>query len=484
MKRIDTELKNGILELVVLNNGRLILGEYKGEKTYTYELQKALKRSGIINGYLNNCLNLIESGTAGQIPVAQAFIEDEPGELEFHFEKKLERAEIIDLLKTKNFGSLNLFHDVKKGDLLVSLLKTSSIVLKYPNGSNEVLQKLDSSNMEYYKGKNVSVDVEEKALFSKIDGLAQRDLFGTVSVFPQAQVKSIGKAHGRVSYDSALGVEQDIRSESDVYSAAGIYVGGMTRSSRIEAGGSIYVNYGFDNPKQSDLGYAVAGQSIFASAIRNYHIRAAFYIISNTVIENSSVSCLSTIITPRIKSSEIKVGNKLFVNEIEGNSQIYLGPYFTKDPKYDETKNFHQQHIKRQYDLESETRIIIDKIRHEQRIALIQLQKLKKVSSDNIHGDVLLNRYYQNLISLNAEMEGSIKKYERQMHLINKERIRMAYYERQFFNEANAEIICLGALEEGTIITAPNETIKMETSRKNVSIKLDSVTGKVVFYDL
>ena len=484
MNKINAELKNGILELTVIESGKLILGEYKGEKTFTYELQKALKRSGIITGYLNNCLNLIESGSAGQIPVAQAFIEDEPGELVFHFGKKWQRKEIIELLSNKDFNSINFFYQAKKGEKLVSFVSTPNTVLKYPNGKIEVLHELSFNDMEYYAGKHVSVDPSKRTLLADIDGLPQKEIFGVVSVFPESRVKSIGKAHGRVHYDTALHVEQDIRSESDVSSLGGIRVGGMVRSSRLEAGGNIHIKFGFDNPKKSEAGYAESGQSVFTSAIRNYRVKAAFSVVSNTAIEGSWVDCLGTIITPQIRSSEIKVGNKLFVNEVTGNSQIYLGPYFIKESKYTELKNFHQQHIKRLYDLESETRIIMDKIRHGQRIALLQIQKLKKLTPDNFQDDVLLNRYLQNMNNLHLELEGSIKKYEKQIALINKERMRLSYFERQFFNTANTEIICPGTMEQGTVINAPNESLKLKESRKNISVKLDTIMGTLIISDL
>ena len=484
MKKIEAELKSGILHIVTLNDGKLILGEYKGEKTYSYELKKALKRTGIISGHLQNCLHLIESGTAGQIPVAQAFIEDEPGELEFHFEKKWTRAEIIHLLETNKIDSIRFISYVKKNDLLVSLIKNPCTVLKYPSGKNEVLEELSSHDMELYGDKNVVVDLQKKAIFSAIDGFVQKDLFGVVSVSPQEQVKSIGKAHGNVTYENALRIEQDMRSESDVYCNSGVIVGGMARSSRIEAGGSIHVNYGFDNPSGSEKGYAVSGQAISASAIRNYNVRAVFYVVSDTVIGGSKVDCQGTVITSRIKASTIKVGSTLYVNDIEGNSQIFLGPYFVKEAKYTELKNYHEQHVKRQLDLESEIRIIQDKIRHEQKIALIQLQKLKKLTPENISSDVLLNRYYQNLLTYRNELAESIRRYEKQMHLISKERMKMAYFEREFFNKARAEIVCLGTLAAGTVIVAPNETLKIKENKKGVSIKLDADSGKLIMTKL
>ena len=479
MNEIQTNLKNGVLSLILLRKGKLVIGKYKGHKTNVYELQKALKSVGITHGYLNNSISLIASGTAGQIPLAQAYIADEPGQLHYHFEKRWTKMEIMRLLQMGKFETVDLKQQVSKDDLLVSLTKAPTSILRYPDGRKENLNDLGISDLHFYSGRNVRISDKNKAIYANLNGLAFRDAFGVVSVAPVLIFKSIGKVHGHVSYDESLLVENDVRSGANIDSSANLFIGGVARSAKMEAAGTITVSFGLDNADRSELGQIGAGQSVFASTIRNYKIRAGTYILVKTTIDSSNIQCLNTVIAPKINASEIRVGNKLYAHTITGNTRVYLGPYFIKDAQYNKIKNFHAQHQRRLIDLKNEATILRDKIEHGKKNALIHLKKLKTVSPDSIPGDVLLNRYYTNLHSDLVKLDSAINKYERQINLISQERMRLAYYERQFIEDGSAEVICTGAIAAGTVISAPNHTMKLNSQRQNVSIKLDSASGKL-----
>jgi len=484
MKKQQAELNSGLFEQTVLKDGKLVLGEYKGARTNSHEIKKTMMRLGIKYGFLESFLSLMESGTAGQIPIAQAFIEDEPGELKYHFKTSWDYEDAQHLLESGSFETINLVQHVGGNDLLVSLLKTPSTVLKYPDGRKEILHEHSDGDVHYYLGENVRLGRDINTIVSNIDGIAMRDVFGVVSVLPAVRVNSIGKGHGLVSYEKGLHVQNDIRTGSEVQAAGSIYVGGLIRSASVEAEGSVQSNYGIDNPSQKDTGKVEAGQSVYSSFIRNCRVTANGFVLIKGYIDRSRVQSLDSIIVPVIRSSVIRTGRKLFVNNIEAGCTIYLGPYFMKDTKYGETKNFHNQHLKRMLDLENDVTSIIERIKYEKGLALNQLKKLKKISPEAIPNDTILNRFYRNLISADRELNAGIERYEKQIDRLSEERMRLSFYERQYHEEGNAEIICLGSIAEGTVITGPNETITLDKTLENVSIKMDSSGGKLDIHPL
>ncbi len=484
MKKLQVELKTGLLELTILKDGKLILGEYKGAKTNAHEIKKAMKRLGIKYGYLNNCISLVESGAAGEMPVAQAFIEDEPGEMKYHFKTSWKHEELLHYLKSGLFDSITLIQKVCRNDMLLSLIKTPSTVLKYPDGRREILHEHSDGDVHFYLGKNVRLGRDINTIVSNIDGIAMRDIFGVVSVLPDVRVNSIGKAHGLVRYEKGLYVGNDIQSDSDVQSSGSIFVGGLIRSAAVKAAGPIHASYGIDNPRQKESGGIEAGQSIFTSFIRNYRVHSSACIIVKGYIDKSSVQCSDTMAVPIIRSSKIGVGKKLYVNNIEAGCTINLGPYYIKDDNYNEIKNIHDRHLKRMLDMENDVRSVIERIRYEKQLALTQLQKMKKISPETIPQDLILNRFYRNLFLADKELDSNILRYEKQIDSLSEERLRLSFYERQHHEEGSVEIICLGTIAADTVIIAPNQTMKLDEPQENVSIKLDSTSGTLNIHQL
>jgi len=479
MQKKTVELKTGKLDLVLLRDGKLVLGEYIGEKTYKFELIKSLKRAGITNGYIENCLSMIEGGVTGQLPVAQAFIEDEPGSVSFPFEQNFSAEVLKNCVKTGRFENLDLLQSVGKGEKVLSITSSPQTVLKYPNGNNEQLKKLNTQDISYYASVNTKVNEDNKSIISEIDGCASRTVYGDVSVFQLSKVKSIGKAHGKIYYESALNVEADIRSESDVDTTSNLIVRGMIRASKIEAGGNIQCGFGLDNPKKLEIGKVKAGQSLFTSSIRNYKVWAGKYVVAKSSIEHSNVQCLHTIATPLIKASEIRVGNKLYVHNVMDGSRIFLGSYFVKDTGIENILNYHAQHEKRLTDIETEISFIKERLLHERANSIKQITKLKRISPQMIPKDVFLNKYYINQVNGLKDLGQKIDQYVKQNSIITQDKLRLSFYEQQFKNDLPVEMIVTGTLSAGTIITAPNEILRIKSTLTRVSVKLDEVTGKI-----
>ncbi len=479
MRTNTVELKNGKLTLQFLLDGRLVCGEYTGEKTYKHELIKALKRGGISGGYIENCISLLQSGKTGQLPLAEGYTEQEPGEILFLFEKKLTPNTSVKSVKSGIFETIDLLQPVKKGETLVKTVSPPRTVMKYPDGNVKILKDLKTHSRPFNSTANTRIPSDSTSLISEIEGSASRSVLGDVAVYPLTTIKSIGKAHGRVFYESALKVEADIRSESDVETASNLIVEGMIRSSQINARGNIQCQLGFDNPQKLESATASAGQSISTRAIRNYTVWAGKYIIAETVIEDSRVQCLHTAVTPLIRASEVRAGNKIYVHNITESSRIYLGSYFIDDMANKEIYAKYSQHEKRLQDIETEIVFIKEKLQKDRTASFIQLTKLKRISPQMIPSDVILNRYHSSLKSGIKDLENRIALYEKQAAIVDQDRIRISFYEKQSRELMPVELIVTGTLSAGTVVSASNETLHIKENLTSVRIKVEESNGKL-----
>ena len=480
MRTNTVELKNGQLKLIFLLDGKLVCGEYSGERTYKQELIKGLRRAGITGGYIENCIAMLQSGETGQLPLAEGYTEQDPGQISFLFEQKITPQEFLKGIKNGSFEPIDLLQPVRKGQILVKTISSPRTVMKYPDGKVKILKELVSDNCPFQAADNTKRTADGTSLISEIDGSASRSAFGDVSVYPLTTIKSTGKAHGRIFYESALRVQADIRSESDVEVISNLIVQGMIRSSQINAQGNIQCRLGFDNPRQLDMAVARAGQSVFTRALRDYTLWAGKYIISETVIENSSVQCLHTAATQLIKASEVRAGNKIYAQDVTDSSRIYLGSYFIEDTTSKDIYSMYTQHEKRLQDIETEITFIKEKLVHDRSASLNQLHKLKRISPKMIPGDVILNRYYASIKNGIKNLSDRIALYEKQAAVVAQDRMRIAFYEQQSSELMPVELIVTGTLSAGTVVAATNETLHIKENLTGVRIKVDENTGKLI----
>lgn len=479
MQTNTVKLKNGVLKLFYFLDGRLVCGEYVGEKTYTPELLKGLKRAGISGGYINNCISMLQSGEMGELPLAEGYTEQDPGEVAFLFEKKISPEAFMKGVQSGVFEPIHLLQPVTKGQIIVKTVRPPRRVMKYPDGKAKILKESAAQVCSFRSAANTRFQRDNSTLVSEIDGSACYSLLGDVAVYPLFVIKSTGKAHGSIIYESALKVEADIRSESDVETISNLIVQGMIRSSQVKARGNIQCRLGFDNPRKLELATAQAGQSVFTRAVRNYNIWAGKYFISETVIENSTVQCLHTVATPQIKASEVRAGNKIYVHNVSDSSRIYLGSYFIDDTVNRDLYKKYAQHAKRMQDIEAEIAFIKEKLLSDKSASLIQLAKLKRISPKMIPGDIILNRYYSSLLNGIKNLKERIDLYKKQVDIVDRDRMRISFYEKQSRELMPVELIVTGTLSAGSLIVAANETLQIKEDLNRVRIQVEEQSGKL-----
>jgi len=474
-KRI--ELNNGLLLATELWGGKLVLGEIRYGTAKKTEMRPGLIKKGYRYGLLDTSLDLLESGQKGQVPVALAYLDKDPGKPWFHFEDALNDDNFNSWLKSGSFDSIDFSYPVKAGERLLSLAQTPFSYLRHPNGEKQFLKEINDENVGLYAGENTTLNSQKTAIESEVDGFAHRTIYGTVSVYPLRDVKNIGKMHGRVEFDNALEVEQDIRSESIVTLPSNLMVKGLIRSANIRVGGNITCNFGFDNMQRLEMARIYAGQSIFTNQIVSYPVWAGMYIIVQQSIENSSIQCMNSLVAPLISHSEIRVGSKIYTRNVDKSSQIFLGPSYVVDPSLKSIKSYHKQHEKKLFDLYLDLEDQQRELEFTKKKAIGHLAKLNKMSKASISSDVLLNRFNVNMQDLLEKYNLSLEKCNRTLSIFEDEKKQLSFYETQTKDDKNPEIIVTGKISSGCVIHAPHQTLRIRESLQHVSIRLVEENG-------
>ncbi len=479
MKKKRLLLSNGLLELTELWDGRLILGEIRYGTAQKNEMRTAIYNSGIRYGVLETNLEVLAGGHKGQVPVARALLDEDPGKPWFHFEDGLNDTNFNTWLKHGRFENVDFIYRVKADERLMSLAQKPYRFLRFPNGEQEFLSDLADRDISIYSGENTYVNEQGTAVHALTDGYAHRTIYGMVSVYPGRRVKNIGKMHGRVEFENALFVEQDIRTGSSVLLPSNLVVMGMIRSSLIRVAGNISCEFGLDNQQMLDHAAIYAGQSILTQSVKDYAVWAGRYVIVKNSIKNSTVQAINSVVAPNIQNSEIRVGYKLFARDIGDRTHIYLGPEYVVDPNLKKIKNYNRQHEKKLYDSFLKLEEKQAELEFTRKKALQHLAKLNKMSRASISSDVLLGRFFATMEELQADLIKEIEKCESNLSIYQEEQRQLSFYDQQVRSNKQPEIIVAGRISPGCTIHAPQQTLRIHEDMEHVSITLNTVNGTV-----
>ncbi len=470
-------LRSGLLEITELWDGKLLLGEIRYGQARKNEIRNALYTAAFRYGVLDSSLDMLEKGHKGQIPIALTAIEDDPGKPWFHFEDGLNDQNFKSWIKNGNFDSINFLYPVKKGDRLFSLLEPPYRYMRFPNGHKEFISDLSSENITIYSGENTHINMQGNAIVADIDGFAHRTIYGQVSVLPGKTVKNIGKMHGHIEFDNCLTVEQDIRSNSSVTLPSNLNVNGLIRSARVHVAGNIHSAFGMDNSELVESAKIYAGQSVFTAYISHYSLWAGMYVIVQKSIDYAKVHCMNSLVAPVINSSDIYVGGRMYVRDVENGSQIYLGPEYVMDPGLKRIKSFHRQHEKKLFDLFIRLEGHQQEIEFIKKKALGHLAKLKRFSKANISTDMLLNRFYTNMREALDKFAVEVGQCEQALAIYEDEKLQLVFYDAHTSERFEPEIVITGKIGTGCAIYAPHQTLRIHEPLKHVSVKLNMMDG-------
>jgi len=476
VEKKSVKTNNGVLEFTILDQGKLILAEVTEGYVKKAEIRAALYQAGLPACILEANLQFIEDGLKGQCPVAQAMIIPQPADLWFHFEKPVTEATHLEAVHSGKTPALDIMNPVRVNDRLVSMFTPAQTMLGYPDGRRELIRNREMDSIQLYRGANVQVQEDGKTLYSLIDGYAHRDMYGKVSVYPVDSVRNISRAHGSLRMDVALLVDGDVNRDSEVILPSNIHIKGMIKSATVMADGNLQVDSGLDNTLSNEICKVTSGQSLVTLHIRGYRVFSGGNILVRDKIENSNIQCMDSLSASIIAGSEIRVRNKVFVNDITHNTQIYIGPTFTEEPRIKEYRQFHQQHEKRKIDLEWELEDARTNIDQERQNLVSQLARLKKlsVSTGNF---VVINRINQNLLQLSQKMEDLMGKYRQILRLYEEEEIQLAFYDQHANLDMEAEVHVLGEISTGSSVISRNQVMKIGKPLRQVIIRVDKFFG-------
>jgi len=471
------KLANGALELTILRDGAIVLAEIKRGYVGQKELKFELNAIGYSHGLIEQSINALEKGQSGQLILAIAFAQNEAAAIWRHSGEIINKNDIIKRINEENFNISEISFQVKKDERLLTITSTPKTILRYPDGRKKHLKELGIESVSKLCGDNTHLGIQSKSIISDIDGSMHSSIYGILSVFPEKSIRSIGKVHGKIFEENALLIEQDIMPESYVETPSNISVNGFIKSSIVEAGGNIICQYGIDNTHKLDTSSVTAGQSVITAYINRYPVWAGSYLLVNKKIEDSLVQCLGTIATPLISASEVRVGEKLYVKDIVKGSEIFLGNSFVENEELTSRKSFHLQHKKRLVDLEETVISGQSEVESSRNKVITQIKKLRKVAQNSFGSDIVLNRFFTTLTDGMNKIKKKIHDYENTLNLFEKEQMELSFFEQQLTDDTQPEIVVLGKIEPGTVITTINQELKVSDELNNVSIKLDKTRG-------
>ncbi|MEE9161940.1 MAG: FapA family protein, partial [Candidatus Neomarinimicrobiota bacterium] len=291
----DMSLPEGVLRLTSLNKDRLILAELADGAVTLRQLRKALGEAGVKHGIIERGVNLILADHDGQVPIARAEVLDLPAQTtEVGLDLPL-LDEVVASGKLRALEKVDVSYPVKAGQLLLTVDSVPRTVLRFPNGKERVLKEHEGIDPGLFAGENAEVGKGGKEVVAAIDGLAQRSIYGKISVYASERSGGIGKAHGKVYKETALAVEQDISDGADIETTSSLTVRGAVHGAVINAGGNLHVQYAVDNRTRNKEARLVAGQSLRVRSIEHTPVWVGANFISTQGILQCDVECMDTV---------------------------------------------------------------------------------------------------------------------------------------------------------------------------------------------
>ena len=480
IERREIKLPEGILQLTLMAGTRLVMGQLQGGPVMANDLLIALGKAGIREGIIGKGLDLIAKGSREQIPLAAAQVIEVPaGTTNVSFAM----SELDQVAASGNMEALtemDVILQVKAGQTLITVDSPKKIIERLPTGKSRILHEEDSIDARLFSGANTSVDQAGRAVLADIDGQAHRNIYGVVAVLPVENIPGLGRAHGKMYKDGAILVDQDVGDGSQLECTADLKVFGGIHSASITVAGNVHIGIGADNPAKNNEAYIRAGQSVRAPRFKDIQVWAGSYIIATEEIYSCNIECMDTIIAPVIISSDIKVGNRLIVRDLQGISHIKLGSRYVADPELNKKVLVHTQHARRQGDIDQS----LSNHRYTYNKARLNLVKQIKLVQAPAISPAQRQKTIQNLLRLFNAMDESLSAFKKayddytsNARLVAQEQVGLDYYRQLQASFDAPYIMVTGTLAAGTVIQGPIDKLKPAKALSNVRIQPDPHTG-------
>ncbi len=479
----DLSLPEGVLRLTSLNKDRLILAELANGTVTQRQLRKALGEAGVKHGIIERGVKLILTEHDGQVPIARAEILDLPAQTT---DVGLDLPVLEEVLATGKLRALeqaDVSYPVKAGQSLLTVDSAPKTVLRYPQGNERVLHEHDGIDPKLFAGENTEVGQGGQEIIAAIDGLAQRSIYGKISVYPSERSGGIGKAHGKLYKETALAVEQDISDGADIETVSTLTVRGAVHGAMISVGGNLQVQYAVDNRTRNKEAKLVAGQSLRVRSIEHTPVWVGANFVSTQGILHCDVQCMDTIAATTVAASQLSVGHRLIVGDVTRHSVINLGVKFVSDPRHRGRLNAYNQDIKLAYTLEQrldQHRVAYDKTRETLVRQIDRMRDPAFAASQRQKATRALIRLYNDLEESVEEYRKKFRDYQAIHRTLNEDQVGLKYYAQRLERFAAPYILAFGKLDTGTQIQGPVDRIVLKEPLPRARISLDPITGNLV----
>ncbi len=486
--RQKLDLLGGVLHLTSLHKNRLVLAELAADGPADKdEILTAVGQAGIRHGLIDRGVDLLTKGQEGQVPLARAEVIDLPAHIS---NVSLELPIVEDVAGSGRFELLekvDVSFPIKAGEALLTMGTPPKTIIRYPDGQERALREHESIDLALFAGENASVNDEGSAVVAGIDGLAHRTVYGSVAVYGSEGASGVGSAHGKMLKESAFIVEQDIGEGSHVETVSDLVVRGAIHGAYLKAAGNIQIAFTADNPNREREAKLLAGQSIRCRSLDNIPVWAGSHVISIHGIIRCDVQCMDTVITPIITRSKITVGNRLIVQDVKGNTRIKIGAKFVADPDLATREAVRSKLSKRFSYLEDgmlQRRLTYNRTRDS---LVRQIEKLRDPKVTLPQKQQAKQMIVRLINSMNESLEGCKKDFGEYMAIteeLARGQVALDYYRRRLDSFDDPHILVFCAMESGTLIQGPVNTLTLKKPFSKGRIGIDPHTGKLIFSDL
>ena len=259
-----------------------------GEKLTVMKISEKLRQAGIIYGVSPMSLGEAnrEKKYGKQYTVAKGTMPEDGvnGELIYHFEKNREAGRPKEDERGRvNYRDLNLFENVKKGQLLI----TRTLATQGKSGSTvtgtELLPKA-GREVNMPRTKNVLINADMTTARAEFGGMIEV-VNGIVNVSNKYIVKgNCDLSTGNIEFDGTIVISGAVISGMLVRASGDITVGGVVNEAELISGGNIDLKLGIQG---NDKAKVTATGNVTAAFIERAEVRAKGDIISDVIMHSN-----------------------------------------------------------------------------------------------------------------------------------------------------------------------------------------------------
>lgn len=261
----------------------------ESQKITVDDVYNALEKANVVKGILNERIKeIVDTNLPVEselIAKGQNPIDGENGEIIYNFDvKKEHRGPQINTEGKADFHNLNLFENVRIGDLLCQLIPPTKGQAGFKVTGSEIPAKAGREAI-MPQGQNTEIDPNDPSrLIASIDG-SPKLCGGKVIVEPVMNIRSdIGVATGDIDFVGSIHISGGINDGYTVKAKGDITINGPCESASIISGGNVILQKGM---RSNESGFIQANGDVHAAFLEGVTV----YAKGNVIIRDYCFHC-------------------------------------------------------------------------------------------------------------------------------------------------------------------------------------------------